>query len=82
MSGQIDIETHILPLLEAIEWMGCASQKLEHLDGLAALSPENSKWMKATPNPDPVNASAFMGEVAWVAKDLLRHFQAQQGGEV
>jgi hypothetical protein len=81
MSGQIDLETHVIPVLEALEWVGGAARKLGELDALAAFSPELKKWVGTIPNPDPIEPVLLMAQVAWVAKSLVSEYQAQEGGE-
>jgi len=78
----IDLDCHVLPLLDAIAWMGQASHKLGEIDALCkpAGVPEVKKWIGGIPGPDPINAGELLSGLAWIAGDLLRSYQEQEGG--
>lgn len=81
MTIQIDIDTHVIPLLEAVEWMGAASHKLSELSALSSVAPELQRYFGGIYDPDPLNACELMGGVTWVAKNLLQVMQKIDGGE-
>ncbi|HEX5806106.1 MAG TPA: hypothetical protein VFY31_07205 [Macromonas sp.] len=72
---QIDLDTHVLPLLNAVEWMGQASHKLSEIDSLQQAVPEVKRFTAGIPGPDPLNIGQLLGELAWIAADLLRQQQ-------
>lgn len=76
----IDLGCHVLPLLDAIAWMGQASHKLDEINALCTVAPEVKKWAGGIPGPDPINAGELLGGLAWIAGDLLRAYQEQEGG--
>jgi hypothetical protein len=76
----IDLDCHVFPLLDAIAWMGQASHKLSEIDALEGGLPEVKKWTGGIPGPEPTNAGEFLGSLAWIAGDLLRAYQEQEGG--
>lgn len=82
MTIQVDIDTHIRPLLEAVEWIGQASHKLSELEALAGALPEMQRHFRSICNPDPLNAAELMGQVAWVANNLLHIMEEVEGGAV
>lgn len=76
----IDLDCRVFPLLDAIAWIGQASHKLNEIDALQTGLPEVKKWTGGIPGPDSTNAGELLGSLAWIAGDLLRDYQKQEGG--
>lgn len=75
----VDLDCHVLPLLDAIVWMGQASWKLAEIKTLESLVPEGcAGYAGDAAWPEPVNCSELMSGVAWVAGSLLRTYQHEQ----
>lgn len=73
----IDLDADVLPLLDAIVWMGLASNKLSEIESVKAFSP-GMRWMDDITGPESTNAGEMVSSVAWVAADLLRRYQQEQ----
>lgn len=76
----VDLDCHVLPLLDAIAWMGQASHKLGEIDALCQGVPEVKKWTRSIPGPDSTESCELLSGLAWIAGDLLRVYQEQEGG--
>lgn len=75
----VDLECHVLPLLDALVWMGAASNKLAEIDAVKGAAP-SLRWIDEINGPDGLNAGALMSSVAWVAASLLQTYQMEQHG--
>lgn len=74
----LELECHVLPLLDAIVWMGLASNKLSSIDGLKDHLPR-MRWMDDISGPECADAYELMSSVAWAAADLLRRSRQERG---
>lgn len=79
----VELESHVRPLLQALEWMGNASDKLAELNALARCHGGAAGMVGS----EYTMAGELMAGVAWVADSLLREYlrqgqarQARQGG--
>lgn len=73
----VDLECHVLPLLDALEWMARASYKLGDLDALGRhYGPHFMVGSEYT------HTGELVAGVAWVAGSLLRRYQEEQGEAV
>ncbi|AOG22833.1 hypothetical protein [Acidovorax sp. RAC01] len=77
----VDLDCHVLPLLDAIVWMGQASYKLSEIDALNG-SAEGVQWIDQIAGPEFLNVAELASGVAWVAASLLRRHQCEQDGAV
>ena len=76
----IYLECHVLPLLDAIVWMGLASNKLSEVENFKTFMPD-MRWMDDITGPECTNAGDLLSGIAWAAADLLRrHLREQEGG--
>jgi hypothetical protein len=71
----VDVELHVLPLLDAVEWMARASYKLAELDAMARLG-----GARNTVGSEFTHTGDLVAGVAWVAGSLLRRYQDEIGG--
>jgi hypothetical protein len=70
----VDLECHVLPLLDALEWMARASYKLGDLDALGRhYGPHFMVGSEYT------HTGELVAGVAWVAGSLLRRHQEELG---
>ena len=76
----IDLDCHVLPLLDAIEWMGHASHKLTEIEGVMSVHP-GVKCFDGISGPERPNAGGLVSGLAWVAASLLRRYQEEQYSE-
>lgn len=77
----VDLDCHVLPLLDAIVWMGQASYKLSEIDALNG-SAAGVRWINEIAGPEVLNVAELASGVAWVAASLLRRHQGEQNGAV
>lgn len=75
----VDLDCHVLPLLDAVVWIGQASNKLSEIDALKDSVP-GMRWIDEIAGPEFLNAGELVGGVAWVAASLLRRYQEEQDG--
>ena len=79
MNAFVDLDCHVLPLLDAIVWMGQASSKLTEIDALVQCTPSVVPQAVADiSGPDCLNTGELLSGVAWVAASLLRQHQEGQ----
>ncbi|OPF64081.1 hypothetical protein [Hydrogenophaga sp. H7] len=74
----VDLGCHVLPLLDAIVWMGQASNKLSEIEAVKSFSPD-MKWMDEIIGPECSNPGELVSGVAWVASSLLRRYGEERG---
>lgn len=88
MTAIVDLDCYVLPLLDAIVWMGQASSKLMEIEDLEqCVSGVVPQAVADIRGPDSLNTGELLGGVSWVAASLLRSNQrgqreAAEGGAV
>ncbi len=76
----VDLDCHVLPLLDAVVWMGHASNRLTEIDAIKGCMPNVLACLDDLVEPERLNAGELISGVTWVAASLLRRYQEEQDG--
>ena len=78
---EVCLDAQVYPLLDAIIWIGQASNKLDELHS-AARYDASAKRLDSIPSPLHTTPGTLVCDLAWLVQENLRRYVAQGGQRV